>query len=243
MPWPVSVRDAAARFFDLAGENAKRAGEMLSSFLKGEAPARAGEFCRRCYLRDKYFGSVEDRPRTGRPRKVPDELAKRIAAKLVGDKDSAGNTILHSSLRSCLDGDEEQKAQVHELGIHRTTLSRSLRRVEPNLVRRKVRIRRQLNEQQKKQRWQAAKKLKRLSKYELRATVFLDEATLELSADGGRTVYWHRGVDLPIATSKHIKRKAAFRVHYISGVLHGVGSVGIYKLTGTTGHPKKYKVR
>jgi hypothetical protein len=242
MPWSEYVREMAANCYRKAGQNAAVAGKKLLGMSDGKGPPRPGEFCKRWYERLKKHGNVKDRARSGRPRKVPDGLARRIADKLVRDQDAEGQAILHTSVRSCLHSAPELKKNVDDLSVHPTTLRRSLRRIDAKLVMVNVRIRKQLSEVQCMQRKLAAQRLRRFPKYKLRSTVFLDEASLELRVEGGKSVYWQRGVQLPRVTSKHVMETAPFKLKYLGGVLHGVGSVGIFQLTGTTGYVNDYTV-
>jgi hypothetical protein len=68
----------------------------------------------------------------------------------------------------------------------------------------------------------------------------VDESSFELKREGGLSVYAKKGVQLPPITNAHVMKKEAYRVHYLGGVMHGVGSVGIFKLTGTTDHARLY---
>ena len=226
-----------------ANYKAAKAAEMLVAHLKGDAPPRPGQFCKRWWTKLEKYGSTKDRPRCGRLRKVPASLAEEIADKIVGKLIPAGQSVYHTSLKGFLHAHPTIKQQVEQLGVHRRTLERAIRAADPDLVKRKVGIRKLLNNHQMDKRRKAAAQLRRIAKKKLRSTVFVDESSFELKREGGLSVYTKKGVRLPPITNSHVMKKAAYRVHYLAGVMHGVGSVGIFKLTGTTDHSRLYTVR
>jgi hypothetical protein len=243
MGWPLDVRSAGARFYIQANYKATIAGDMLVAHLKGDAPQRPGQFCKRWWTKLEKYGSTKDRPRCSRLRRKPAALAKEIAEKIVGKLNPAGQSVYHTSLKGFLHAHPTIKQQVEHLGVPRRTLQRAIRAADPDLVKRKVGIRKLLNNHQMEKRRKAAAQLRRIARKKLRSTVFVDEASFEIKREGGLSVYAKTGVQLPPITNAHVMNKAASWVHCLGGVMHGVGSVGIFKLTGTTDHARLYMVR
>lgn len=122
--WPLFVRDAAARFYRQSGMNAKVAGEKLVAFLENEAPACPGKFCRSCHEKWMLYGYLKDRPRPGRPRKVPEQLSPHLVKK----PDANGQPILET-LNTCLASDADLRQSAEDLTAHRPTLSRNHHRL------------------------------------------------------------------------------------------------------------------
>jgi hypothetical protein len=94
------------------------------------------------------YGSTKDRPRCGHLRRVPAALAKEIAEKIVGKLNPAGQSVYHISLKGFLHAHPTIKQQVEQLGVHRRTLERAIRAADPDLVKRKVGIRKLLSNHQ-----------------------------------------------------------------------------------------------
>jgi hypothetical protein len=135
-----------------ANYNAAKAGEMLVAHLKGDAPPRPGQLCKRWWTKLEKYGSTKDRPRCGRLRRVPAALAKEIADKIVGKLNPAGQSVYHTSLKGFLHAHPTIKQRVDQLGVHRRTLERAIRAADPDLVKRKVGIRKLLNNHQREKR-------------------------------------------------------------------------------------------
>lgn len=235
MGWPTDVRMLGARLYDQARQNAYVAGQKLTSLLKGNAPAEPGQFCKRWFKHYKQRGHVQDAPRSGRPRRVPDTLARDIAKRIIGNPSTTEPPTYYYSLRHFLHKNPDIQAQVATLGVTNRTIERSLRRADPSIRRRRPGRKKVLNPKQKKARRSIASILKRCPMYQLRSTVFVDEATLVLERAPNPLVYAQAGVPLPPDQDEHAGTRAKFKVHYIGAVMDGVGNVGMFKLTGTTG--------
>lgn len=228
---PEDVRKLAARLYKKHNFNAAEAGKELTSMLEGEGPSEPGRFCKRWWAHFEEQKTVKDKPRKGRPRKVPADLAAEIARKIVGNPCASGVPTYYYNLRHFLQRHEEVAQRVRALGLSMRTLWRAVLWAQPSIVRRKPGRKKLLNPEQKEGRRVVAAQMLRQPAYERRTTVFVDEATLELRKEGSPTVICVRGVELPPDQQEHAASKAAWRPHYIGGVMEGVGSVGFYKLT------------
>jgi hypothetical protein len=122
---------------------------MLVAHLKGDAPPRLGQFCKRWWTKLEKYGSTKDRPRCGRLRSVLAALAEEIAEKIVGKLNPDGQLVYHTSLKGFLHAHPTIKQQVEQLGVHRRTLERAIRAADPDLVKGKVGTRKLLNNHQK----------------------------------------------------------------------------------------------
>jgi hypothetical protein len=135
MRWSEEVRLAGARFYEEADRKAAKAGKMVAEYLRDQAPARAGFCCKRWWQKLNQTGSVVDIPPSGRPRKVPEELAKKIAKKILARRGAeAGGPV---NLQEVLDKHPRLKKEVERLMVHRQTLVRRIRAAEPALAKRK----------------------------------------------------------------------------------------------------------
>jgi hypothetical protein len=242
MGFPEHVRLTAARFYEEEQFNAARAGARLAAHVRDKVPSDPGQFCRRWYLRNREHNHAKDKRRAGRPRKIPDSLASELAEKIVGTPSETRPPTYHPNLRCFYHRHPCLGRQVAELKVSNRTVERAIRRADPRITKRKPGRKKLLNAMQKKARKQVATTMKREPFYRLRSIVFVDEATLEMKRGGSPTVYARKGEKLPPEQHAQVVNEASWRVHYLAGVTHGVGSVGMFKLTGTTGHPKTYMV-
>ena len=242
MYWPTDVRMAAARFFEQYGYCEKDAGVALTDHLQGKGPLKPGRFCKRCWAKRQKYGSVKDLPRKGRPRKLPAGVAQEIAEKIIGKPTPDGKAQYYGSIGSFLKQHPDLAQQVLEAGVSKSTIVRSMKRVEPKLMRKSVRIRKELPPKNVEARRRVAAQLRRQAMYKKRATIFVDESSFEFQLPDVDKAWGKRGEELPPKTSPHANKKAKIRVHYIAAVMHGIGSVGIYPLTGTTDWPPLYEV-
>lgn len=242
MGFPEHVRILAARLYKKHNFNAAEAGRELTSLVEGEGPADAAHFCKRWWSHFQEHRHGKDKPRTGRPKKVPDSIASEIAKKIVGNPSLDRPPTYYHNLNHFLRLNPDVGQRVLALKVHRRTVERSILRADPTIVRRRPGRKKLLNAQQKQARLDVATRLSRVPKYVLRSIVFADEATLELKRAGKPRVYAQRGVELPPEQLEHAEDRAVWRVHYLAGVMEGAGSVGIYRLTGTSGRPKTYPV-
>jgi hypothetical protein len=242
MYWPEDVRMAAARFFEESGHCQRKAGAALLKHLQGDGPPRPGRFCKRWWAKLKKYNSVEDLPRKGRSRKLPSRVVEETAEKIIGKPTPNGKAQCYGSVGSFLKQHPDLAQQVKEAGVQECTIVRSIKRLEPKLMRKSVRIRKELPPKNVAARRRVAAQLKRLAQYKRRATIFVDESSFEFQLPNVDKAWGIWGEELPPKTSSHANKKAKIRVHYIGAVMHGVGSVGIYPLTGTTCFPPIYEV-
>ena len=132
---PEDLRMAAARFFEESGHCQRKAGAALLKHLQGDGPPRPGRFCKRWWAKLKKYNSVEDLPRKGRPRKLPSRVVEEIAEKIIGKPTPNGKAQYHGSIGSFLKQHPALAQQVKEAGVHKCTIVRSIKRVEPKLMR------------------------------------------------------------------------------------------------------------
>jgi len=135
MYWPEDVRMAAARFFEESGHCQRKAGAALLKHLQGDGPPRPGRFCKRWWAKLKKYNSVEDLPRKGRSRKLPSRVVKEIAEKIIGKPTPNGKARYYGSIGSYLKQHPDLAQQVKEAGVQKCTIVRSIKRVEPKLMR------------------------------------------------------------------------------------------------------------
>jgi hypothetical protein len=173
---------------------------------------------------------------------VPARVAEEIAAKIIGKPTPDGKAQYYGSIGSFFKQHPDLAQQVMEAGVSKSTIVRSMKRVEPKLMRKSVRIRKELPPKNVETRRRVAAQLRRQALYKRRATIFVDESSFEFQLPDVDKAWGIRGKELPPKTSPHANKKAKIRVHYIAAVMHGIGSVGIYPLTGTKDFPPIYEV-
>lgn len=141
MGFPEHVRLLGAQLYKQCNFNAGEAGKKLISLVEGEGPTEPGQFCKRWWKHFEKNKHVKDKPRTGRPRKVPDSLAAEIAGEIVRNQ---------GKLRNVLQQNPEIAQRVGALAVTKRTIERAVRRAaaEPSLIRRRS-VRKKLTKQKK----------------------------------------------------------------------------------------------
>lgn len=242
MVWDETVRMAAARFFDQAGHCHKAAGALLTTHLKGDAPARPGQFCKFWWQVLKETGHVKNRGKGGRPQKVPKPTATKISDAIIASVNSSSGGAYYCSIQEVLNQNPSLKEEVERLHVHSKTVERAVLRVNKEICKRRVKIQMELTPQQQEARRKFAAAMRRAPLYKRKAMVFIDESSLDLKQEGKALVYALKKKRLRPVTKKKATKKAMYHVHYVAAVMHGVGAVAFIPLTGTTGISKNYKV-
>jgi hypothetical protein len=244
--FPAEYRVRAATLYAESGYNAKAAGEKLVSSTNGKVPKRPGEFCRAQYIKEQKHGSVKDRPIRGRPRKVPSALAKQIADEFILPDDSDGEPVYRENAEHVLDLNPALKRQVAQLGCHARTVTRAVKRIldgnNGDIEFRSVKRERRLTTHEKEARMRFAAKMRRCSKGQLHATVFVDESWFSLQPSGNIKVAVKKGASPRPSTDSAKKKRSQVKLHYLGAVMHGVGYNAFVITTGTTWLPRNYKV-
>lgn len=127
------VRMLAAQLYKQNNFNAAEAGKKLTSLVEGEVPSDPGRFCKRWWSHFEENKHVKDKPRKGRPRKVPDSLAAELARKIMGNQDVTAVPTDHNNLRKVLEHDPEVAQQVVALAASQQTINRAIRRADPSI--------------------------------------------------------------------------------------------------------------
>lgn len=148
MLWDETVRMAAARFYEQAGHCPKAAGAMLTAHLMGDGPARPGSFCKLWWQQWKKAGNVKNRGKGGRPKKVPESLARKIAKAITNKimprynatSSSRAPSINIASIEEVLNRHPSLGEAVQQLNVHRKTIARAVLRVRKDSIKRKVKI-------------------------------------------------------------------------------------------------------
>jgi hypothetical protein len=184
---------AAARFFEESGHCQRKAGAALLKHLQGDGPPRPGRFCKRWWAKLQKYNSVEDLPRKGRSRKLPSRVVEEIAEKVIGKPTPNGKAQYYGSMGSSLKQHLDLAQQVKEAGVQKCTIVRSIKRVEPKLMRKSVRIRKELAPKNVEARRRVAAQLMRLAQYKRRATIFVDESSFEFQLPNVDKAWGHMG--------------------------------------------------
>ena len=242
MRWGIEVRSVAAAFYEQANADQKAAGQLLTTHLKGVGPSNPGRYCKAQWERLRLHGSLEDAPRSGRPRKVPKRLASRIGSGILREGGADEEPLYYENVQDFLDQKPQLNEEVQELRCHPRTLERAVHAEMPDLVTRKVKVNKKLSSEQKRARKKFAAWMRRLTKAELQAMVFVDESSFDLKREGSRAALVKKGRKLRPRTSEHAVKRSKWRIHYLGAVMHGVGHVGFFPVTGTEGLGKLYMV-
>lgn len=223
----------------------------------GPVPSHALDFVRRHWARWKSSANVKDRPRTGRPPKLPEKKAAS-AANLF----TAGYTVSRrlepkgpviteclpfSSLDDALARCPALAAMRTEYGISRDTLWRHIRKADPTIYRSSVDYKRSYTVAEMAEREKTAQAfLKRLRSERdfVRRLVFVDEGSTILASHkhvkqpawrSKRAPELHRAVGI-----KKLKHRKPIVLRYYIAVNADVGGVMIYPTTGTTDLKRLY---
>lgn len=126
MKWDLSIRLAAASFYEQSDQCQKEAGDKLVAYLQGgKVPSKPGEFCRSWWQKLKETGSVENKQKSGRPGKIPESLAANIAAAIESDM-NLPEPKQYVSITEVLQAHPELNEEVVRLGVHVRTVRRAL---------------------------------------------------------------------------------------------------------------------
>lgn len=224
------------------------AGRVLRRQLGAVAPRHSAGFVRQWLGRFQKNGSVHDAPHTGRPRKVPDDVALTCAKAMAeGIGGEHFFTVKDAHDRNPIFGLVE-----HMYDVTPASLMARMKQSLPRLMVRKADKKRGFKPHEKEARIKAAQELMALFPEEaapgqrsIHDVVFVDETQMRVSLDGRgnpRVVWALRGEDLDVVASPPDGQKHEVLLKWVVGVNSRVGVVGPFFTSGTTGEPLKYKV-
>lgn len=240
MYYSQTVRRWAAECYRTAHCIQAIAGRLLKAKCGEMCPKHAGEFCKECYERRRERGNQEDRPRAGRPRKVPYQFAHDLATLLSKGK---GDGQYYATIDEAIESSPALKEQWSQLGVSKKTLRRAVLRANPDLVQRKVAVKPILRQAHKQQREQAAHEgLKRGLKRQ-NMTLYLDECQVSTTPSKTERVWMLRGEPALPRVDANAGFSKPKKVHILAAVSPSVGAVGTVLLTGTTGFKTPFTVR
>ena len=203
-------------------------------------------------------GSVADRPRPGRPKKLTDAKA-RAAAKIFKEGYEVVNfynkrqtgifeRMYDTSINEACDREPRLQQYCDEFKITRQHLLQRMKQADPNLVRRRLDVREPLSPAQCKERQKQAQLW--LKEYEkdgdawLNRLVFLDESTF-LVSDVKRRLpkVWCDAHDDNVRSVIHLENlleKKDIKIRFYIAVSPKFGPLMIYPTTGTTNIVRRY---
>lgn len=238
-------RMLAVKKFYLCNEDAKGAARKL----RGEFGLMAWreKNVRHWVQAFEETGQLQDKPRSGRKRKVPIERVMQCAKVLREGVLEDGETHHHwHTMDEAAEADPLFKTTCIEYGVKLKNLKDMCMEADPELAYRRESTKWDFSADECASRMTCAKEL--LDKFtknnNFPATIFfLDEASVHLCDQTGRLVYCSKHGDRPLRLVSHVGNKFKQKCKWYIAVNARLGVFGPYFTTGTTGLPQQFMVR
>jgi hypothetical protein len=219
---------------------------------KGDITAAKAEFIARCQELDisipkdpnkfiKDWAAVWDQEgnldghahNSGRKRKLPKDQTQQL---LDAIKDWAGagldgpfHSILHLKQHS-----PTTRAILEAAEAHASTVIRALKKLEPKLRFKNLRIKQKLTQKQKEDRLRVAQHHSQVSDSTLECVIWVDAKVMNMTISSVRG-WVVQGEELPYETTRPASKKNPIVLKYYIGVCARTGAVFLRFYTGTTG--------
>lgn len=187
--------------------------------------------------------TVFDAPRSGRPRKISDQVARMCRTLLLQGELVDNVRVPFSSMKDAVKRSPEIAMLKAQCNCTNKQMWKAVRDIDPLMRKAKRQNKPFLKPEVKEARVEAAERGLNLSEDEVKDVVFIDEVTVTILPEEFTTVICRKGdVILPAEDARLLRTKKPIRVSGIFAVNARLGAVYWAPLSGTTGLKTQFTV-